>query len=59
VSLDGSYFHPGTGMTDIRVEPSHKIAMILLMQSTAPRSFPARADLLEASDARYAGKMKD
>lgn len=56
VSLDGSYFHPGTGMTDLRVDPSHKVATILLMQSTAPASFAARAALLEASDKRYADK---
>jgi CubicO group peptidase (beta-lactamase class C family) len=54
VSLDGSYFHPGTGMTDIRVDPTHTIATILLMQSTTPASFEARAALLDASDARYA-----
>ena len=54
VSLDGSYFHPGTGMTEIRVDPTHKVATILLMQSTAPASFNARAALINASDARYA-----
>lgn len=54
VSLDGSYFHPGTGMTDIRIDPTHQIATILLMQSSAPASFVARAALLTASDARYA-----
>jgi CubicO group peptidase (beta-lactamase class C family) len=52
-SLDGSYFHPGTGMTDVRVDPTHKVATILLMQSTAPASFTARTALLKASDARY------
>jgi CubicO group peptidase (beta-lactamase class C family) len=57
VSLDGSYFHPGTGMTDIRVDPSHKVATILLMQSTAPASFDARAALIKASDARYAQRQ--
>jgi CubicO group peptidase (beta-lactamase class C family) len=52
--LDGSYFHPGTGMTDPRIDPTHRIATILLMQSTAPKSFEARAALLAASDAEYA-----
>lgn len=54
VTRDGSYFHPGTGMTDIRIDPAHKVATILLMQSTAPASFVARAELLKASDAKYA-----
>jgi CubicO group peptidase (beta-lactamase class C family) len=54
VSLDGSYFHPGTGMTELRVDPTHRIATIFLMQSTAPASFVARAALLNASDAKYA-----
>jgi CubicO group peptidase (beta-lactamase class C family) len=54
--LDGSYFHPGTAMTDIRVDPTHRVATILLMQSTAPASFTARTELLNASDARYAGR---
>jgi hypothetical protein len=53
VSLDGSYFHPGTGMTDLRTDPTHRITTILLMQSTAPASFVARAALLEASDSKY------
>jgi CubicO group peptidase (beta-lactamase class C family) len=53
-SLDGSYFHPGVGMTDIRVDATHRIATILLLQSTSPASFPARAAILKASDARYA-----
>jgi len=54
VSLDGSYFHPGTGMTDLRIDPTHRIATILLMQSTAPASFSARAALIDASDGKYA-----
>jgi CubicO group peptidase (beta-lactamase class C family) len=54
VSLDGSYFHPGTGMTDLRTDPTRKITTILLMQSTAPASFVARAALIEASDKKYA-----
>jgi CubicO group peptidase (beta-lactamase class C family) len=57
VSLDGSYFHPGTAMTDIRVDPGHRIATILLMQSTAPASFVARSALIEASDAKYAPRQ--
>lgn len=58
VSLDGSYFHPGVAMTDIRVDPTHRVATILLMQSTSPAAFTARAELLRASDARYAAKAK-
>ena len=54
VSLDGSYFHPGTGMTDLRIDPTHRIATILLMQNTAPASFSARAALIDASDGKYA-----
>lgn len=54
VSLDGSYFHPGVAMTDVRVDPTHRVATILLLQSTSPASFPARAAILKASDARYA-----
>ncbi len=56
---DGSYFHPGTGMTDIRIDPTHRIATILLMQSSAPKSFGARAALLAASDAAYAPHAMD
>lgn len=59
VSLDGSYFHPGTGMTDIRIDPGRRVATILLMQSTAPKSFEARAALFDASDARYAVETTD
>ena len=54
VSLTGSYFHPGVGMTDIIVDPTHRIATILLMQSTGPASFGARAALIAASEASYA-----
>jgi CubicO group peptidase (beta-lactamase class C family) len=54
VSLDGSYFHPGTGMTDLRTDPTRRITTILLMQTTAPASFVARAALLRASDEKYA-----
>lgn len=53
-SLDGSYFHPGLAMTDIRVDPTHRVATIVLMQTTSPASFPARAEVIKASDARYA-----
>jgi hypothetical protein len=41
-------------MTELRVDPTHRIATIFLMQSTAPASFVARAALLNASDAKYA-----
>lgn len=54
VSLDGSYIHPGVAMTDIRIDPTHRVATILLMQSTTPQTFIARAALLQAVDARYA-----
>lgn len=54
VSRTGSYFHPGVAMTDIIVDPTHKIATILLMQSTSGGTFPARAALIDASNARYA-----
>ena len=54
VSLNGSYFHPGVGMTDIIVDPTHRIATILLMQSSGPASFPARAALIAASEAAHA-----
>lgn len=58
VSLDGSYFHPGTGMTEVRVDPTRRIATIFLMQSSAPASFAARTALLKASDDRYVPSKK-
>jgi CubicO group peptidase (beta-lactamase class C family) len=54
VDLAGAYFHPGVAMTDIIVDPTHRVATILLMQSTSGGTFPARAALIAASDARYA-----
>ncbi len=59
VSLDGAYFHPGTGMTDIRVDPTHKIATILLMQSTTPKAFVARYEIIKASEDKYASASPD
>lgn len=52
-SLDGSFFHPGMATTDMRIDPTRKVATILLMQTTAPSSFTARAAILQESDTRY------
>lgn len=54
VSLNGDYFHPGTSMTDIRIDPTRKVATILLFQLTTNDSFTLRDALLTASDKRYA-----
>ncbi|HTQ35943.1 MAG TPA: serine hydrolase domain-containing protein [Steroidobacteraceae bacterium] len=53
-SLNGDYFHPGTAMTDIRIDPTRRIATVLLFQLSTDDSFMLRDALLKASDARYA-----
>lgn len=52
-SLDGSYFHPGSFMTDIRVDPSRTVATVLLFQLNGGKSYDMREALLKASDEQY------
>lgn len=52
-SLDGSYFHPGSFMTDVRVDPTHTVATILLFQLNSGTTYAMREALLKASDERY------
>jgi CubicO group peptidase (beta-lactamase class C family) len=55
-SLDGSYFHPGSFMTDVRVDPTHTVATILLFQLNGGKSYDMREALLKESDNRYTSR---
>jgi CubicO group peptidase (beta-lactamase class C family) len=52
-SLDGSFFHPGSFMTDVRVDATHTVATILLLQLNAGTAYEMREALLAESDKRY------
>jgi hypothetical protein len=56
-SLDGSFFHPGSFMTDLRVDPSHSVATILLFQLNSGSAFGMREALIQAADRKY-GKQQ-
>ena len=56
-SLNGDYFHPGTAMTDVRIDPTRKVATILLFQLSTGDSFMLRDALFTASDKRYAPRQ--
>lgn len=53
-SLNGDYFHPGTGMSDIRIDPTRKVATIILLNLGTDDSFAFRTAIIEVSDRRFA-----